>query len=57
VDYEIGEKWDKNNKSYSSYNIGYRAQDIRLDAEPLEFHPLEVKVGMGINLRPAASGD
>jgi hypothetical protein len=57
VDCEIGEKWDKDNKSYSSYNIDYRAQDIRLDTERLEFHPLEVKVGMGINLRPAASGD
>ncbi|KAJ7936947.1 hypothetical protein B0H13DRAFT_2649329, partial [Mycena leptocephala] len=55
VDCEIGEKWDKDNKSYSSYNIDYRAQDIRLDAERLEFHPLEVKVGMGINLRPAGS--
>ncbi|KAJ6535027.1 hypothetical protein B0H19DRAFT_1184748 [Mycena capillaripes] len=28
---------------------------MRLDAERSEFHPLEVKVGMGINLRPAGT--
>jgi hypothetical protein len=56
VDYETGDEWDEDNKSYSSYNIVYQVQDIRLDTERREFHPLEVKVGMGINLRPAASG-
>jgi hypothetical protein len=55
VDYEIGDKWDKDNKSYSSYNICYRAQDVRLDAERPKLHPLEVKAGMGINLQPSAS--
>ncbi|KAJ7835962.1 hypothetical protein B0H13DRAFT_192593 [Mycena leptocephala] len=56
VDYETGDEWDKDNKSYFSYNIVYQVQDIRLDTERREFHPLEVKIGMGINLRPAASG-
>ncbi|KAJ6535010.1 hypothetical protein B0H19DRAFT_1184701 [Mycena capillaripes] len=28
---------------------------MRLDAERSEFHPLDVKVGMGINLRPAGT--
>ncbi|KAJ7033547.1 hypothetical protein C8F04DRAFT_1104252 [Mycena alexandri] len=55
VDYEIGARWNINNKSYSSYDICYQAQDIRLDAERHEFYPLEVKVGMGINLHPAGS--
>jgi hypothetical protein len=56
VDYETGDEWDEDNKSYSSYNIVYQVQDIRLDTERREFHPLEVKIGMGINLRPATSG-
>ncbi|KAJ6522673.1 hypothetical protein DFH09DRAFT_1191306 [Mycena vulgaris] len=55
VDYETGDEWDEENKSYSAYNIVYQAQDIRLDTERPEFHPLEVKVGMGINLRPSGS--
>jgi hypothetical protein len=54
VDFEIGDKWDVENKSYSSFNIAYPAQKIRLDGEQHE-HPLEVKVGMGINLNPAVS--
>ncbi|KAJ7789280.1 hypothetical protein B0H13DRAFT_1936454 [Mycena leptocephala] len=57
VDYETGDEWDEDNKSYSSYNIAYQAQDKRLQIERPDFHPLQVKVGMGINLRPAASGD
>jgi hypothetical protein len=55
VRHEIGDEWVKDDKSYSSYNIVYQLQDIQLDAERSEFYPLEVKVGMGINLRPAAS--
>ncbi|KAJ6589589.1 hypothetical protein B0H19DRAFT_239316 [Mycena capillaripes] len=55
VSYETGDEWDEGHKSYSSYNIAYQPQDMRLDAERSEFHPLEVKVGMGINLRPAGS--
>jgi hypothetical protein len=56
VEYETGDEWDEGSKSYSSYNITYQLQDIRLNAERSELHPLEVKVGMGINLRPVASG-
>jgi hypothetical protein len=52
---EPGDEWDKDDKSYSSYDIVYEAQDIPLGDEQPESHPLEVKVGMGINLRPAAS--
>ncbi|KAJ7719676.1 hypothetical protein B0H16DRAFT_1605980 [Mycena metata] len=55
VDYETGDEWDKGNKSYSSYNIAYQLQGMRLDAERSELYPLEVKVGMGINLHPAGS--
>jgi hypothetical protein len=44
------------NNSYSSYNIAYQPQDVLLDVERSDFHPLEVKVGMGINLHPTASG-
>ncbi|KAJ6540483.1 hypothetical protein B0H19DRAFT_1077893 [Mycena capillaripes] len=55
VDYETGDEWNKDTKSYSSYNIAYQLQVIRLDAERSEFHPLEVTVGMGMNLCPAAS--
>jgi hypothetical protein len=55
VDYERGDEWDEGSKSYSSFNIVYQLQDIRLDAERSELRPLEVKVGMGINLRPAVS--
>jgi hypothetical protein len=53
--HEIGDEWDEGSKSYSSYNIAYQMQDTQLDVEQSEFHPLEVKVGMGINLRPPAS--
>ncbi|KAJ7734122.1 hypothetical protein B0H16DRAFT_156402 [Mycena metata] len=52
---EPGDAWNEDRRSYSSYNIGYWAQDVRLSAERPEFHPLEVKVGMGINLRPPGS--
>ncbi|KAJ7833648.1 hypothetical protein B0H14DRAFT_2800517 [Mycena olivaceomarginata] len=54
VDSEIGDKWDADNKSYSSFNIAYPAQYIRLNEEQSDC-PLEVKVGMGINLNPAGS--
>jgi hypothetical protein len=54
VDSEIGDKWDADNKSYSSFNIAYPAQYIRLNEEQPDC-PLEVKVGMGINLNPAVS--
>jgi hypothetical protein len=56
VDYETEDEWDEGNKSYSSYNIAYQLQGMRLDAERSEFYPLEVRVGMGINLHPAAGG-
>ncbi|KAJ7258642.1 hypothetical protein C8J57DRAFT_529306 [Mycena rebaudengoi] len=52
VKYENGDEWDKDNKSYSSYNFAYEARNIPLGGDP---HPTEVKVGMGINLRPAGS--
>ncbi|KAJ6506732.1 hypothetical protein C8R45DRAFT_510503 [Mycena sanguinolenta] len=55
VDYETGDEWDEGDKSYSSYNIAYQLQDMRLDAERAESHPMEVRVGMGINLQPASS--
>ncbi|KAJ7855007.1 hypothetical protein B0H14DRAFT_3136436 [Mycena olivaceomarginata] len=55
VDYETGDEWDEGKKSYSSYNIAYQLQGMRLDAERSEFYPLEVRVGMGINLHPAGS--
>jgi hypothetical protein len=57
VDYEMGDDWTEGQKSYSSFNIVYQLQDMQLDAERSEFHPLEVRAGMGINLRPAASKD
>ncbi|KAJ7855961.1 hypothetical protein B0H14DRAFT_729431 [Mycena olivaceomarginata] len=49
---EPGETWNEDKKSYSSYNISYWAQAMQLDAKHPEFLPIEVKVGMGINLRP-----
>ncbi|KAJ7831882.1 hypothetical protein B0H13DRAFT_245728 [Mycena leptocephala] len=55
VNYETGDEWDEGNKSYSSYNVTYQLQDIGLDVEQSESHPLEVRVGMGINLRPPGS--
>ncbi|KAF8190615.1 hypothetical protein K438DRAFT_1970915 [Mycena galopus ATCC 62051] len=55
VKHENGDEWDQDDKSYSSYNVVYQTQNTRLDAEPPEDRPLEVRVGMGINLRPAAS--
>jgi hypothetical protein len=54
--HEIGHEWNKDNKSYSSYNMSYQAQNMRLDIEQTDDDPLEVKVGMGINLRPAVGG-
>jgi hypothetical protein len=53
MDHEMGEEWDEDNKSYSSYNIVYQPQDSRYSAAKSDL--LEVKVGMGINLRPTAS--
>ncbi|KAJ7478987.1 hypothetical protein FB451DRAFT_172453 [Mycena latifolia] len=55
VDYEIGDEWDEGSKSYSSYNVAYQQQDILLEPQHAEFHPLQVKMGMGINLRPSGS--
>ncbi|KAJ6521456.1 hypothetical protein DFH09DRAFT_1331180 [Mycena vulgaris] len=52
MDHEMGEEWDEDNKSYSSYNIVYQPQDSRYSAAKSDL--LEVKVGMGINLRPTA---
>ncbi|KAJ7616171.1 STE like transcription factor-domain-containing protein [Mycena polygramma] len=43
VDHEIGDEWDEDKKSYTSYNITYQPQDVQLEAGPSEFHPLEVK--------------
>ncbi|KAF8145817.1 hypothetical protein K438DRAFT_1871296 [Mycena galopus ATCC 62051] len=54
VDYEPGERWNTENTSYTSYDICYQAQDIQLDTEGPGFRPLQVKIGMGINLRPSA---
>jgi hypothetical protein len=53
---EPGETWNEDKKSYSSYNISYWAQAMQLDAKHPEFLPIEVKVGMGINLHPPVSG-
>ncbi|KAJ7127957.1 hypothetical protein C8R44DRAFT_779066 [Mycena epipterygia] len=55
VNHEIGDEWDEDSRSYTSYNIAYQPQDMRLDVERSELHPLEVKVGMGINLRPSGA--
>ncbi|KAJ7479068.1 hypothetical protein FB451DRAFT_1240534 [Mycena latifolia] len=55
VDYETGDEWDEGSKSYSSYNVAYQQQDIPLEPQHAEFHPLQVKIGMGINLRPSGS--
>jgi hypothetical protein len=56
VDYEPGDEWNDGYKSYSSYNIAYQLEDRKLDSERSErFRPMEFKVGMGINLQPAAS--
>ncbi|KAJ7092537.1 hypothetical protein C8R43DRAFT_1049898 [Mycena crocata] len=55
VEHEIGDEWDEDRRSYTSYNITYQSQDRRLDDHREEFRPLEVKVGMGINLRPSGS--
>ncbi|KAJ7136621.1 hypothetical protein C8R44DRAFT_360459 [Mycena epipterygia] len=55
VAHENGDDWDEDTGSYSSYNIAYQPQDMALDAERDELHPLEVKVGMGINLQPPGS--
>jgi hypothetical protein len=52
---EIGDEWDNDNESYSSYNMVYQAHVKPMEGEP-EFYPLEVKLGMGINLRPSESG-
>ncbi|KAK7052523.1 hypothetical protein R3P38DRAFT_2501646 [Favolaschia claudopus] len=48
--YEIGDEWDENSKSYSSYNIAYQLQ--RPEFETVHREPVEVRVGMGINLHP-----
>ncbi|KAJ7202438.1 hypothetical protein C8J57DRAFT_1735729 [Mycena rebaudengoi] len=51
---EIGDEWDSDNESYSSYNMVYRAHVKPLEGDS-EFYPLAVKVGMGINLQPSGS--
>ncbi|KAJ7616177.1 hypothetical protein DFH06DRAFT_1239340 [Mycena polygramma] len=55
VDYETGNERNDGNTSYSSYNIAYEPQCNQLDAERSKVPPLEVRVGMGINLHPAGS--
>ncbi|KAJ7918397.1 hypothetical protein B0H13DRAFT_1992790 [Mycena leptocephala] len=50
-----GDMWDEDSKSYRSYNIAYEPQHMRLNPRRSEAHPLEVKVGMGINLQPPGS--
>ncbi|KAF8215329.1 hypothetical protein K438DRAFT_774462 [Mycena galopus ATCC 62051] len=55
VEHENGEEWDQDDKSYSSYNLVYQPQNFQWDTRLPKIHPLEVGVGMGINLRPAAS--
>ncbi|KAJ6534971.1 hypothetical protein B0H19DRAFT_1271641 [Mycena capillaripes] len=52
VESEIGDQWNEGHKSYASYNIAYEPQKIPLEPRRLEAHPLEVGVGMGINLHP-----
>ncbi|KAJ6456935.1 hypothetical protein C8R45DRAFT_1033910 [Mycena sanguinolenta] len=54
VKHETGDAWDKDKNSYSSYNVVYQVQNPELDAQ-LPDNPLEVRVGMGINLRPPGS--
>ncbi|KAF8210943.1 hypothetical protein K438DRAFT_100745 [Mycena galopus ATCC 62051] len=57
VFHEPGVTWNKPeaNKSYSSYNIVYVPQDIPSGHRQSPVHPLEVKMGMGIRVHPAAS--
>ncbi|KAF8190621.1 hypothetical protein K438DRAFT_913270 [Mycena galopus ATCC 62051] len=55
VKHEPGDEWNKDKKSYSSYNVAYQAHGTRWEADSLEDRPLEFRVGMGINLRPAGS--
>ncbi|KAF8146428.1 hypothetical protein K438DRAFT_510056 [Mycena galopus ATCC 62051] len=57
VEHENGDKSKKNDpESYSSYNVVYyQDQDPPLTTDPPEDHPFEVRVAMGINLRPAGS--
>ncbi|KAK7028604.1 hypothetical protein R3P38DRAFT_932410 [Favolaschia claudopus] len=52
VDYEPGDDWDHEGKSFSSYNIAYQPQEapFRQNSEPIQ-----VRVGMGINLSPPVS--
>ncbi|KAF8210703.1 hypothetical protein K438DRAFT_96646 [Mycena galopus ATCC 62051] len=52
---EFGEEWEEDETSFSSFDVVYQPQDIRLEIEKSESHPLEVQVAMGINLRPAGS--
>ncbi|KAJ6537909.1 hypothetical protein B0H19DRAFT_1079013 [Mycena capillaripes] len=42
---------DEGHKSYSSYNIAYQLQGMRLDAERSEFHPLEARPLKNISVR------
>ncbi|KAJ7086985.1 hypothetical protein C8R44DRAFT_820538 [Mycena epipterygia] len=53
VDYSPGEEWDTDTDSYTSYNITCQPQAIRIGHDGAEFHPLDVKVGMGINVHPS----
>ncbi|KAF8190604.1 hypothetical protein K438DRAFT_913041 [Mycena galopus ATCC 62051] len=55
VEAECGPKWNskEENKSYSSYNVGYLTSAPPLAAESLKNLPFRVQVGMGINTRLA----
>jgi hypothetical protein len=53
---EPGDDPDDDQKSYSSYNFAYQLQDMQLDSEQSVRPGMEFKVGMGINIRPPASG-
>lgn len=57
MEHEAGDEWDRNDKSYQSYDIVYQPQDMPFNGGRPEVHPVEVKVGMGINLQPPASSN
>ncbi|KAF8190595.1 hypothetical protein K438DRAFT_912739 [Mycena galopus ATCC 62051] len=49
---EIGNNGPDDDKSYSSYNLVYHPQTTQLDGGRPQWHPVEVTVGMGINVIP-----
>ncbi|KAK7028606.1 transcriptional regulatory protein pro-1 [Favolaschia claudopus] len=58
IDHENGDRWDNEDRSYTSYNIAYQPQTAQFnfrDRPAMPASSLEMKVGMGINLRPAGS--